>query len=127
MNNASITLNHTVKQTKGGTVSLLLNAVGYNIDSKVFAIEVLPRSADAVAPYYRFSHVCSPQELIEFPADEPRDNCYFRVAEIELIFDTKDMVEHVMSNMKMDIRKLVRDFNELDSKDNVVKQGSDTF
>lgn len=122
---ASITLNHTVKQTKGGTVSLLLRAVGYDVSSKVFAIEVLPRSADAVAPYYRFSHVCSPHELTEFPEDEPRDSCYFRVAEIELIFDTKDMVEHVMSNMKMDIRKLVRELNEIGSDDSIIEQGSD--
>ena len=123
----TITLSHIVKQTKGGTVSLLLRAVGFNVSSKVFAIEVLPRSADAVAPYYRFSHVCSPHELIEFPEDEPGDSCYFRVSEIELIFDTKDMVEHVMSNMRMDVKKLVRDFNELDSEDSVVEQGSETF
>ena len=110
---ASLTLNSEVRTTRKGTTSLKLFVVGYGMSPKVFAIEVLPGSADKLAPKVRFSHVCSPAELAEFPEDIPGDCCYFRVSEIEMVFDTKDFVEHVMANMKKDIAKLVREYNEL--------------
>lgn len=110
---ASLTLNSEVRTTRKGTTSLKLFVVGYGMSPKVFAIEVLPGSADKLAPKVRFSHVCSPAELAEFPEDIPGDCCYFRVSEIEMVFDTKDFVEHVMANMKKDIGKLVREYNEL--------------
>lgn len=110
---ASLTLNSEVRTTRKGTTSLKLFVVGYGMSPKVFAIEVLPGSADKLAPKVRFSHVCSPAELAEFPEDTPGDCCYFRVSEIEMVFDTKDFVEHVMANMKKDIGKLVREYNEL--------------
>lgn len=110
---ASLTLNSEVRTTGKGTTSLKLFVVGYDISPKVFAIEVLPGSADKLAPKVRFSHVCSPAELAEFPEDAPGDCCYFRVSEIEMVFDTPDFVEHVMSNMKKDIAKLVREYNDL--------------
>lgn len=111
----SITLRHEVRETRKGTVSLKFTAVADGISSKVFAIEVLPKSADSCAPNYRFSHVCSPAELAEFPEDEPVDNCYFRVNEVEFIFDTPKMVEHVVGNMKADVGNLVAEYNELES------------
>lgn len=108
------TVNYSAKKTDKGTVSLTVTVVAFDMSSKVFAIEVMPTSADRQAPYYRFSHVCSPAELIEFPEDEPMDNCYFRTDSIELIFDTDAMIEPVMDNIKKDIRKLVREYNALD-------------
>ena len=110
----TVTLNHTVKRTNSGTVSLTLTAVAFGMSSKVFAIEVMPTSADAQAPYYRFSHVCSPAELVEFPEDEPMDNCYFRTDCIEMIFDTYAMVNPVIDNVEADIKKLIVAFNALE-------------
>ena len=52
------------------------------VASAVFAIEVLPRSTDSLDPIYRFSHVCSPSELVEFPDYEPEDECYDEVQNI---------------------------------------------
>ena len=123
---ANITLKHTVKKTSGGTLSLQLEAIASGISSKVFVIEVYPASADPNAPQYRFSHICSPAELVEFPEDEPKDNCYFRVNSVEFIFDTDKMLEHVMSNIRADISKLVKEYNNLETTDNVVS-GSEEF
>ena len=111
---ASITLNHSISKTRKGTVKLELSCVAVGISPKVFAIEVYPKSADARAPQVRFSHVCSPMELNEFPEDEPGENCYFRVDNISMILDDDRMIEHIMSNMRSDISKLVKEYNELE-------------
>lgn len=123
---ASLTLNHKVTKTKAGTTSLALAVTGEGISSKVFAIEVLPKSADDKAPWYRFSHVCSPAELVEFPEDAPADCCYFRVSEAEFIFDTERPVQKVLDCMRLDLTKLVRAFNELDNNE-AASEGSDTI
>ena len=114
---ATVRLTHTVRRTSNGTVSLTFLAEGTNISSKIFAIEVLPKSADPEAPNYRFSHICSPSELIEFPADDPADSCYFRVDEIEIIFDTDKLVDSVIQHMQEDIRHLVNEYNALETAD----------
>lgn len=112
---ASIRLTSTVRRTKRGTLSLTFQTEGTNIDSAVFAIEVLPKSADSEAPNYRFSHVCSPAELVEFPAQEPGDSCYFRVSEIELILDTDKIVDAIIQHMQEDIGRLTAEYNELET------------
>ena len=114
---ATITLTNNIRKTRQGTVSLAFSAEGSGISSKIFAIEVMPKSADPEAPNVRFSHVCSPAELVEFPEDEPGDSCYFRVSDIELIFDTDKLVESVIRHMEEDAGRLVREYNDLDNAD----------
>ena len=112
---ASITLSKTVTETASGTVKLVLSCIATDVSPKVFAIEVLPSSADAPAPIYRFSHICSPAEMEEFPADVPGENCYFRTDSIEMIFDTPKILDHVITNVENDIAKLVHELNALDT------------
>jgi hypothetical protein len=112
---ASITLSKTVTETERGTVKLVLSCTATDVSPKVFAIEVLPSSADEPAPIYRFSHICSPAEMEEFPADVPGENCYFRTDSIEMIFDTPKILDHVITNVENDIAKLVRELNALDT------------
>ena len=88
---ATIEISQETVKTDKGAVKLTITAAGTNITSAVFAIEVLPRSSDSLDPLYRFSHVCSPSELVEFPDYEPEDECYFRTDCIEMIFDTVDI------------------------------------
>jgi len=114
----SITLTQTVKHTGRGTCSMRFDAVALGCSSKVFAIEVLPRTADPKNPNVRFSHVCSPSELTEFPADEPSGgSCYFRTDSVEFVFDNSMLVDHVSLNMHNDIRRLASELNELDASD----------
>lgn len=110
---ATITLSQTISKTQKGTVSLKLDTTAFGMSSKVFAIEVYPKSMDPAAPNLRFSHVCSPAELVEFPEDEPLDNCYFRTSSIELVFDTDALLTSVIANMRADIANLVSEFNKL--------------
>lgn len=111
----SITLTQTVRHTVRGTCALRFDAVAFGCSSKVFAIEVLPKTADPKNPHVRFSHVCSPAELSEFPEDEPAGgSCYFRVDSVEFLFDNSDLVDHVSLNMHNDVRRLSEELNELD-------------
>lgn len=111
----SIQLEANIKRTKNNTVQLdvaVKQATG--ISEAVFAIEVLPRSADKCAPLYRFSHVCSPSEMVEFPDTVPGDNCYFRISEMTMLFDTSTIAEKTLNCLKKDIKHLVNEMNALE-------------
>lgn len=109
------TLKKSITTTQRGYVSLICKVIGAEMSGKVFAIEVLPRSIDTAAPYYRFSHVCSPTELTEFPEEEPHEYCYFRTDEVELVFDNKEKAELTYKHIKEDITALVKELRALAS------------
>lgn len=114
----SITLRQAVKHTVRGTCTMRFDADAFGCSSKVFAIEVLPKTADPRNPNIRFSHVCSPAELTEFPEDEASGgSCYFRTDSVEFIFDNNLLVDHVSLNMHNDVRRLADELNELDVSD----------
>lgn len=108
-----ITLYHDVLTTDRGTVKLILQTRAEDISSNVFAIEVIPKSADVATPIYRFSHICSPAELVEFPEDLPADNCYFRACDIEMIFDNKRLAHATLQTIIGDIKALVTEYKGL--------------
>ena len=114
---SSFSLNSKVKILDSGVTSVTYTVVGNDMTSKVFAIEVLPGSSDAVNPHYRFSHVCHPSELIELPEEETADYSYFRTDEIELIFDTPAPIEAVTAKITSDLRFLARQYNALATMD----------
>ena len=114
---ALLSFNRKLKITDNGTTSVTFTAVGDGMTSKVFAIEVLPGSADPTCPHYRFSHVCHPSELLEFPAEETPDYSYFRTDEIEMIFDTPTPVAALTERIASDLRYLVREYNGLSELD----------
>lgn len=110
----SVTLTDTTTMTEKGSVKLTLHTEATGISEKVFAIEVLPRGMDRLNPIFRFSHVCSPAELQEFPDEAPGDNCYFRVNDITMIFDTPINASLLLQHVKEDIKKLVDECRRLD-------------
>jgi len=113
----SLAFNRKIKCTDKGTTSVTFTVVGDGMTSKVFAIEVLPGSADPTCPHYRFSHVCHPSELLEFPDQENPEYSYFRTDEIEMIFDIPNPVDAVTAKIESDLRYLVREYNELSDLD----------
>lgn len=115
MATASIQLSKSAITTNKGAVKLTIITVGDNIPSAVFAIEVLPRSSDSLDPIYRFSHVCSPSELVEFPDYEPEDECYFRTDCIEMIFDTATLADKTLHSIEADVNALVVEYNQLNA------------
>lgn len=110
---ATIELTKEVVKTTKGAVKLTIAAAGNNIEPAVFAIEVLPRSNDSLDPIYRFSHVCSPAELVEFPDYEPEDECYFRTDTITMVFDTATLAEMTWESIQKDVNALVKEYNQL--------------
>lgn len=115
MATASIQLSQTTVTTNKGAVKMTITAVGTNITSAVFAIEVLPRSSDSLDPIYRFSHVCSVSELVEFPDYEPEDECYFRTDSIEMVFDIASLAERTYNAIRADVIGLVQEYNDLNA------------
>lgn len=108
---ASISIINDISQTAKGTTKLSLKTVGNDMPSSVFAIEVLPTSRDATCAKYRFSHICSIQELNEWPDEEDPDLCYFRTDEIDMLFDRAADAINVLNAIKDDINQLLLQYN----------------
>ena len=108
---AELTLSIHFSKTQKGTTQLQIVATGDGITSNVFAIEQLPTSADPPEPIYRFSHVCSVAELVEFPDDPSPESSYFRTNDITMIFDTARYAQQVMECIQMDVDKLLQEYN----------------
>jgi hypothetical protein len=110
---ASVDLTFSIAITMKNTVKVIARATATGMTPKVFAIEVLPASADPEAPKYRFSHICSPSELVEFSDDLDAEQCWFRTDEITMVFDTPVNARLVIDNIKADVKKLVDEYNAL--------------
>ena len=108
---ASINIINDITQTSKGTTKLSITTTATDMPAAVFAIEVMPTSRDATCPAYRFSHICSMQELVEFPDEQDPDMCYFRTNDIEMLFDRAEDALRVLEAIKYDINKLVLQYN----------------
>lgn len=108
---SEITVTTDIVELTGGAVKLCIQTTGDGIPSAVFAIEVLPKSRDPKNVNYRFSHVCSLSELVEFPDEEDPEMCYFRTNDIEMIFDTIILAEATRNSILSDVNKLVLLYN----------------
>jgi ABC-type microcin C transport system duplicated ATPase subunit YejF len=102
-----------IVELQGGAYKLIVTTTGDGMPSAVFAIECLPKSADPKNVNYRFSHVCSLGELVEFPDEETAEMCYFRTNEIEMIFDSPVIAGQTLENLLKDINKLVLLYNQM--------------
>ena len=108
---ASISIVESIEQLPKGPTKLSITTSSEDMPASVFAIEVLPTSRDKVCTKYRFSHICSMQELNEWPDTEDPDMCYFRTNEIEMIFDLASDAVRVLNAIRDDINGLVRQWN----------------
>ena len=111
----SISLTTSIGITDLGTVKLEITAEGVNVTSRIFAIQALPASADPQNANYRFSHVCSPMELYEFPEAEDQAEIYFRTDQISMIFDTQEQASHVLETIRRKVAHLVYALNSLEA------------
>ena len=110
---SSITIESNITQIEGGFTKLAIKTAGDDMPSEVFAIEVLPASKDPMAVPYRFSHVCKLTDLMELPAEQDPEKCYFRTDDIEMIFDTVDIALRTNQILRSDINKLVVSYNNM--------------
>ena len=112
---SSVNIVTDITQLTGGAVKLSITTVGTDMPSEVFAIEVLPKSRDPKNVDYRFSHVCSLSELVEFPAEEDPESSYFRTDAIEMIFDVISLALKVRDSITADVNNLVAIYNQMNS------------
>lgn len=108
---ASISIVESIEVLPEGPTKLSITTSSEDMPASVFAIEVLPTSRDKVCTKYRFSHICSIQELNEWPDQEDPDMCYFRTNEIEMIFDLASDAVRVLNAIRDDINGLTRQWN----------------
>lgn len=109
----SLTIESNITNLDSGACKLHIQTSSETMPAGVFAIEVLPKSRDPKNVNYRFSHVCSVSELVEFPPEEDPDMCYFRTDDIELVFDTITIAKLTESSILKDINKLVLLWNQV--------------
>ena len=110
----SIGLSHSYQVSDAGSVALTVTAIGKGVSSNIFAIEVMPESSSG-EPSYRFSHVCHPAELLEYPAEAPGDSVYFRVDTITCVTDTMLLASSMLDEMRSDVAELAAELNLLDA------------
>jgi hypothetical protein len=102
-----------IVELSGGAIKLTVQTTSDTMPAAVFAIEVLPKSRDPKNVNYRFSHVCSLTELVEFPDEEDPEMCYFRTDAIEMVFDTITIASKVRDALIEDINQLVLVYNQM--------------
>ena len=110
---SEITVTTDIVELDHGAVKLCIQTASTDMPDAVFAIEVLPKSRDPKNTNYRFSHVCSLSELIEFPAEEDPEMCYFRTNDIEMIFDVISLAVQTQASILKDINTLVLLYNQM--------------
>ena len=108
---ATINIVNSIELLQTGTTKLHVVTDSEDMPAAVFAIETLPKSKDKTCPVYRFSHICSMQELVEFPDEEDPDMCYFRTNDIEMLFDRAQDAVDVLREIKNDVNRLVIQYN----------------
>ena len=107
----SISIVESIEVLPKGPTKLSITTSSEDMPASVFAIEVLPTSRDKVCTKYRFSHICSIQELNEWPDQEDPEMCYFRTNEIEMLFDLASDAVRVLNAIRDDINDLTRQWN----------------
>lgn len=82
-------------------------------DPNAYAIEVLPATAYGTAPAKRFSHVCSPAEMMELGTDPEDGGSYFRTDSLEMVFDHAHQAQRTLDICKQDLIGLYADLQVL--------------
>lgn len=79
------------------------------IDDALFAYQVVPPAGGGTEYGAKFSHVCSPADVEEYPKDAPGsgDN-FYRLAEIDIIFRNLKLLEDAWEKIQNDFTELVR-------------------
>lgn len=109
---SSISIVSDITEDKG-VIKLSIKTSSDDMPAAVFVIEVLPTSRDPLAVPYRFSHICKMTDLVELPAEQDPDMCYFRTDDVEMLFDTTGIALETLKIIRSDINKLVEQYNAL--------------
>lgn len=84
---------------------------------KIFAYRLLPRNPQTGEQAGVFSHICSPVDLEEFPADEPvpgQQPAWFRLAYVDVLLRSMAETENFIQVVREDVRRLKDTLDRMD-------------
>jgi hypothetical protein len=86
------------------------------VDDALFAYQVVPTVGGGTEYSARFSHICSPADIEEFPkgaAESGKD--FFRLTEIDIIFRNLKLLEDAWEKIQNDFTELVRTLENMNN------------
>jgi len=87
---------------------------GTNIDNEIFRYTRTINDFQANTTTDVFEGICSPEQLESLPLNAPNPddpNQYFRLAVIDLIFETRALADDGIAAIKSDVAKLIKAMN----------------
>jgi len=88
-----------------------------NMATKVFAYRMLPRSPNGGLEGF-FSHICSPVDIEEYPADGPVAGSspeWFRLSYVDVMVRSVEEAEDFIAIVREDVRRIVDTLNKMDT------------
>jgi len=92
-------------------------ACAEGVTTKIFAYRLLPADPYG-AENGTFSHICSPVDLEEYPADEPGvtdSPQWFRLSYVDVLVRSTEEAEDFVEVVRSDVRRLVASLNRTDT------------
>lgn len=86
------------------------------LDTRIFAYRMLPTNASGARAGF-FSHICSPVDMTEYPADEPRAEEspeWFRLSFVDVFLRSVDEAEDFIEIVREDVRRLILTLAKMD-------------
>lgn len=86
------------------------------VDDALFAYQVVPAVGGGTEYGARFSHICSPADIEEFPRDAAESGKdFFRLTEIDIIFRNLKLLEDAWEKIQSDFTELVRTLENMNN------------
>ncbi len=89
-----------------------------NVTLKVFAYVTLPMNPQTGERTAMFSHICSPSDLEEYPADAPLPGItpeWLRLPYVDVILRSWDEAVDLITRVKADVKALIATLNTMDT------------
>lgn len=86
------------------------------LDSRIFAYRMQPVSAANTSGF--FSHICSPVDLAEYPADEPtagQSPEWFRLSYVDVLVRSVEEAENLVAIIRSDVRRILHTLASMDT------------
>lgn len=111
-------------RTQGYRMRIIVTeAVG--VDDALFAYQVIPAVGGGTEYAAKFTNVCSPVDIEEYPRDVAESGKdFFRLTEVDIVFRNLKLLNDAWEKIQHDFTELVR---TLESMENLIPQEEVTF
>lgn len=110
---ATIDITYSIQQISTHCVRLSLtasNPVGTETQEEIFAVEILPLTANPADATVRFSHVCDLADMNDFPTVRNNDYAYYRVGAVQLVLRNRLQADHVLKDLLAAVKSLMQQY-----------------